>query len=57
MDWGSAKCTDPVKFNMAGDSNSRKVRAACLLSIFFVKNLFKNNYFIYSSLLDYHHAP
>ena len=27
-----------TKFNMAGDSNSRKVRAACLLSIFFDKN-------------------
>ena len=36
-----------TKFNMAGDSNSRKVRAACLLSIFFDKNSAKKLLYIF----------
>jgi len=42
-------CRVRIKFNMAGDSNSRKVRAACLFSISLDKNSAKKN------LLYIHH--
>ena len=40
-------CRVWTKFNMAGDLNSQKVRAACLLSIFFDKNSAKKLFYIF----------
>ena len=40
-------CRVRTKFNMAVDSNSRKVRAACLLSIFLTKILQKKLFYIF----------